>query len=171
MKPIEYIDLLLENEDDLRYKLAGFKHDEKSIELNKCYHVTQLSKKDIILSEGLKPYKPNINEPSAVYLTPNVVGALSLAKLIYGEKRLKEDYVLFEIDCKGLKLYKDPFSIRENGVYSLTAIEPKRIKLISIIDFDIIRNEKNWKEFRNWWYWKQSPKPTFVKKFNLPQYK
>ncbi len=157
--------------EDIRYNMAGFKHDEKTVNLNIAYHITSAQNLNSIQTKGLLPNKVNINEPNAVFMTESIYGAIILTRTLFKNKKIKDDYVLLQINTKDLKLFKDPFSIKESGVYTYDDIPPNKIKIISIIDYDIFKNNYNWIKFWNWWFWNKQPKPDFIKKFKLKQYR
>ena len=70
-----------------------------------------------------------------------------------------------------MTLYKDPYSVKESGVYTYDNISKELISIETIVDADIVRNQNNWKSFWNWWFWSTNEKPSFIKKFNLPSFK
>jgi hypothetical protein len=157
--------------EDLRYNLAGYKHDKKPIKLDTVYHVTSSLNIDSILSKGLNKNKPNSNEPEAIYLTPDIYGAVLLTKLLSKSKNQKTDWFILEINSKDLNLFRDPFAVKESGVYTYDNIPNTLIKIKTIVDAEILRSFTNWKLLWDWWFWHKGEKPTFVKKFNLEQYR
>lgn len=163
--------LIREELDNLQYKMAGYGHDEKIVRYNIVYHTTSSDNAKIILADGFNKNKPKIDEPEAIFLTPDIYGAVVLTKNLSKTKSIKADWIILKIDSKELTLYKDPYSVKESGVYTYDNIPKELISIETIIDTDIIRNQKNWKSFWNWWFWKIKEKPEFVKKFNLPQFK
>ena len=167
----QYENFITENEEDFLYKIAGYKHDEKTIKYQIVYHVTSIEKANNILLKGFIKNKPSPNEPHATYLTPDIYGAISLAKNLSQYQKKKTDWCILEINSSKLTLYSDPYSIKESGVYTYDDISPKLIKIKSFIDCDIIKNQTNWKLFWKWWFWNIGGKPTFIKMFSLPQYK
>jgi len=160
----------LNEQDNLRYKMAGYEHDEKKVNYNKVYHTTSYENAKIILSNGLIANKPTNDEPNAIYLTPDIYGAVLLSKNLSKTKNIKIDWIILEINSNNLDLYKDPYSVKESGVYTYDNIPKELISIKTIVDFDIIKNQNNWKMFWNWWFWNKGDKPEFVKKFVLPQY-
>lgn len=153
--------------ENFRYNLAGFGHDEKKIALDKAYHVTPINNASLIEREGLIPHKPKSDEPNAVFLSSDIFGALRLAYQLNKSKGLKNiDWVIYEFNTDGITLYKDPYSVSETGVYSYEPIKPNRIQNKIIIDSEIIKTQKNWKLFWDWFMW-DKPKPDFVQKFKL----
>jgi hypothetical protein len=88
----------------------------------------------------------------------------------YGVKEYKTDWVILKVNTKDIQLYRDPASVNEDGVYTLESIPPENIMVYHTIDYDIIRSNKNWSDFWNWWFWERTDiKPDFVKKFKLPK--
>lgn len=164
----EYIYFIKEN--NLSFKLAGFKHGEEKININKAYHTTPVSNLDEILKNGLLPNQPKEEEPNAIFLTLDLLGVIKLARQLKLSKNSKDDFVILEVDCKGIDIYKDPFSVSESGVYTKEKIPPNKIKVKSIIDYDVVRSQKNFKKFMDWWFWDISDKPYFVKNFGLKKY-
>lgn len=163
--------LIREELDNLRYKMAGYRHDEKMVNYNIVYHTTSIENAKIILVNGFIKNKPNTDEPEAIFLTPDIYGAVILSKNLSKTKNIKTDWVILEINSKDLMLYKDPYSVKESGVYTYDNIPKELISVKTIIDGDIVRNQNNWKMFWSWWFWNTGDKPIFIKKFNLPQFK
>lgn len=161
--------ILLEN-NDLLYAIAGFKHGDEQVAYSTVFHVTPMSNVSRIKHEGLMANTPGTNEPNAVYFTPDIYGALILCRHLAASKSHKEDYAILIVNTNGIQLFKDPFAVKESGVYSLENISSKRISLKTIVDSDIIKTKSNWSKFWNWWFWKRSEKPDFVRKFNLLPY-
>ncbi len=153
--------------NDFGFKMAGFIHDEHIVSYSIVYHVTQLSNLNDILTNGLIPNKPSSDEPCAIYLTPDLYGAILMSKAL----RKKDDIIIFEICSSDIVLYKDPFSVKESGVYTKDIIEPSKITVKTIVDYDIIKNNRNWRFFWDWWFWGIKEKPDFVLKFKLNRYK
>lgn len=160
----------LNEQDNLRYKMAGYGHDEKIVNYDKVYHTTSTENAKNILSNGLVVNKPNDDEPKAIFLTPDIYGAILLTNNLYKTKNIKTDWVILEINSKDLTLYKDPYSVKESGVYTYDNIPKELISIKTIIDVDIVKNQNNWKIFWNWWFWNKGDKPKFIKKFGLDQY-
>jgi hypothetical protein len=164
------INIIKEELDDLRYRLAGYKHDEKFVSYAKVYHITPIQITNEILSNGIIKNKPSDQEPKAIYLTSDIHGAVLLTKRLSEAKKIKTDWVILEINSTNLKLYKDPYSVKEAGIYTYDNIPKELIKVKTIIDSEILKNNNNWKLFWNWWFWGTEMKPDFVKKFTLNQY-
>jgi hypothetical protein len=172
LKQEQYIrNLIREELDNLRYKMAGYGHDEKEVKYNTVYHTTSFDNAKKILSYGFIKSRPSSDEPEAIFLTPDLYGAVLLTKNLSKVKGLKTDWVILKIDSSNIILFKDPYSIKESGVYTYDGIPKELISVKTIIDKDIIKNQHNWKSFWNWWFWNKGEKPLFVKKFNLGQYK
>lgn len=163
--------LIREEIDNLRYKMAGYDHDEKIVNYDIVYHTTSVENGKIILANGFIKNKPNTDEPEAIFLTPDIYGAILLTKNLSGSKNIKTDWVILKINSKDLTLYKDPYSVKESGVYTHNNIPKELISIETIVDVDILINQNNWKSFWNWWFWNTNEKPSFVKSFNLPQFK
>jgi hypothetical protein len=164
------VDIIKEEIDDLRYQLAGYKHDEKLVSYNKVYHVTPIQIANEILLKGIIKNSPSSQEPEAIYLTSDIHGAVLLCKRLSEAKRIKTDWVILKINSTNLKLYKDPYSIKEAGIYTYDNIPKELIKFETIVDGEILKNNNNWKLFWNWWFWGSGTKPDFIKKFALNQY-
>ena len=160
----------LNGQDNLRYKMAGYVHDEKIVNYDKIYHTTSTENMKNILSNGLVVNKPSDDEPKAIFLTPEIYGAILLTKNLYKTKNIKTDWVILEINSNDLILYKDPYSVKESGVYTYDNIPKESISIKTIVDVDIVKNQNNWKIFWNWWFWNKGDKPEFIKKFDLNQY-
>ena len=151
--------------EDMRYDLAGFGYDDEIIDLDYAYHVSPASSENSIYQEGIKPNKSSPNEPNVVYLSADIFGVLKIAKLLNASKNIKnEDWIIYRLDTKDIPLYKDPHSVGERGVYTYDTINPNRIQNKTIIDSEILRTQKNWGLFWNWFKWNK-PKPNFVKRF------
>lgn len=163
--------LIREELDNLRYKMAGYGHDEKIVKYNTVYHTTSIENAKILFANGFIKNKPNTDEPEAIFLTPDIYGAILLSKNLSKTKNIKTDWVILEINSKDLTLYKDPYSVKESGVYTYDSIPKELISIKTIVDSDIIKNKNNWKTFWNYWFWNIGDKPSFAKKFNLPQFK
>jgi hypothetical protein len=163
--------MIREELGNLRYKMAGYGHDEKKVNYDIVYHTTSYDNAKIILANGFNKNKPSIDEPEAIFLTPDIYGAIILTKNLSKTKNLKTDWVILKIHSKELTLYKDPYSVKESGVYTYDNIPKELISIETIIDADIVRNQNNWKSFWNWWFWSTNEKPSFIKKFNLPPFK
>ena len=161
------ITIIKEEIENLRYALAGYGHDEKQKSHNETFHVTSIEKGNEILKVGFMKNKPSNQEPEAIYLTPDIYGAVLLSKSLSDEKRIKTDWIILKINSRNLTLFKDPYSIKEHGVYTYDTIPKDLISIETIVDAMIIKNNKNWKQFMNWWLWKTNPKPEFVQKFTL----
>ncbi len=161
---------LYEEFEDINLRLSGFNHDEQVIKYDVIYHTTSISNLDNILKNGLNANKPSDTEPHAIYLTPDIYGALILSKSLSKVKKHKFDYVILEIKSINLHLYKDPYAVKESGVYTYDKISSDLINVKTIVDNDILKNNSNWKIFWNWWFWNKGDKPEFIKKFNLPTY-
>ncbi len=111
--------------DNMQYSMAGFKHDQKTVSYNKLYHTTPIKLSDI-KSDGLLPNKPSRTEPLAVYATSDLIEAVRLSRHLYISKRIKSDWYIYLIQSTGLKLFSDPFAVKEMGVYTYDPI-PKRL--------------------------------------------
>lgn len=162
--------LIKEALDNLDYRMAGHGHDEKIVKYDVVYHTTSIEKAKGILANGFTKNKPAADEPEAIFLTPDIYGAVILTKSLSKVKNIKTDWAILKINAKDLLLYKDPFSVKESGVYTYGNIPKKLISVKTIIDGAIIKNQNSWKLFWNWWFW-GFPKPFFVKRFSLPQYR
>lgn len=171
-------------EDEAFSKLSyaermNFPYGTKPIKLSYTYHVTPLNNVDNILKYGLTPKKPPIHrdwEPTAIYMSKSPSGVIDLSRQLFyhkrqslighGVKELKTDWVILKINSKNLQMFRDPASVEEGGVYTLNPIPPENISFFHTIDYDIIKSDKNWKDFNNWFI-KSGEKPKFIKKFNL----
>jgi hypothetical protein len=161
----------------------NFKYGSKPVKINTCFHVTPLKNVNDILKHGLTPQNPPTHrdwEPTAIYLSKSTKGATQIARQLfnhkrnlmigYGVKEYKTDWVILKVNTKDIQLYRDPASVNEDGVYTLESIPPENIMVYHTIDYDIIRSNKNWSDFWNWWFWERTDiKPDFVKKFKLPK--
>lgn len=99
IKQENFIRKLIRDElDNLRYKMAGYEHDEKMVNYNTVYHTTSIENAKIILANGFVKNKPSSGEPEAIFLTPDIYGAVILSKNLSKTKNIKTDWAILEIN-------------------------------------------------------------------------
>lgn len=102
---------------------------------DKLYHASPIRFKDKILKNGLSPKSGNklSNHPERIYLTDNMINAISFGNYLRNEEDnqwYKNGYCIYSIEGRHItKLYSD-VNFREGGFYTMNNIKPENIKLI-----------------------------------------
>lgn len=150
---------------------TGFGHRDRPVVHNVAYHTTPATNLPSILAHGLLPAPPSRNEPCAVYLAPRLSESLLLARLLNAYRVVnirasRGDYLILEVDVRGLPLYRDPRSVQENGVYHEGSVSADRIRLVGTLPRAVINSQDNWSTLWSW-LTEHGDKPAYVDRFDL----
>jgi len=141
-----------------------------------AYHTTPAFNIEAISSKGLEPRADNPQDEydPRIYLASTIMEAVSYAKqlrqALVKSKRVKsnwdEDYAIFQVNTSGLpnKFFEEK-GLRRRGFYTKEPIPPQNIQFVTMVDHEILL-AKNFKAFKDWYFWQTKPKPDFVQSFD-----